>query len=146
MRYVYDDGGRVAAGLSDGYRGDCVTRSIAIATGIPYRKVYDAINEIAKQERPRKRMRSSARNGVQKPTIRKYMDSIGWRWVPTMQIGSGCTMHLNAEELPPGRLVVAVSRHVTAVVDGVCRDIFDPSRDGNRCVYGYWIREENGNG
>lgn len=41
-------------------------------------------------------------------------------------------------ELPPGRLVVSVSKHLTAVVDGVIHDRYDPSRDGTRCVYGYW--------
>jgi hypothetical protein len=50
-----------------------------------------------------------------------------------------------------GRLVVRVSKHVCAVIDGVIRDTHDPSRvtevlgaDGrvrlaHRCVYGYWI-------
>ncbi len=36
-----------------------------------------------------------------------------------MQIGSGCTVHLRADELPSGRLVVSVSRHLTAVIDCV---------------------------
>ena len=35
-----NDGGRSAAGYK-GQAGDCVVRSIAIATGIPYQKVYD---------------------------------------------------------------------------------------------------------
>jgi hypothetical protein len=55
-----------------------------------------------------------------------------------MQIGSGCKVHLRADELPNGRLVVHTSRHSTAVIDGVIHDTYDPSRGGNRCVYGYW--------
>ena len=55
-----------------------------------------------------------------------------------MQIGSGCTVHLRADELPPGRLVVSVSKHLTAVIDGVIHDTHDCSRRGTRCVYGYW--------
>jgi hypothetical protein len=55
-----------------------------------------------------------------------------------MQIGSGCTVHLSADELPSGRLVVSVSKHLTAVIDGVIHDTHDPSRRGTRCVYGYW--------
>ncbi len=35
-----NDGGRAAAGFK-GQAGDCVVRSIAIATGMPYQKVYD---------------------------------------------------------------------------------------------------------
>ena len=66
------------------------------------------------------------------------MRSLGFVWTPTMGIGTGCTVHLRADELPNGRLVVAVSKHYTAVLDGVIHDIENPSRDGTRCVYGYW--------
>ena len=52
--------------------------------------------------------------------------------------GSGCRVHLRPGELPKGRLVVAVSKHYTAVIDGTVHDIGDPCRGGTRCVYGYW--------
>ena len=55
-------------------------------------------------------------------------------------IGSGCRVHLRAEELPPGRLIVSVSRHLVAVIDGVIHDTLDCSRNGSRCVYGYYSR------
>ncbi len=55
-----------------------------------------------------------------------------------MKIGQGCTVHLRADELPGGRLIVRVSRHMCAVIDGVIHDTHDPSRAGTRCVYGYW--------
>jgi hypothetical protein len=137
--WVQDDGGRASAGFK-GTAGDCVTRAIAIATGKSYCEVYDALNALAKGERTgrRKRGKSSARNGVYKPTIRRYMESIGWRWFPTMHIGQGCTVHLRADELPPGRLVVSTSKHSVAVIDGVIHDTHDPSRGGTRCVYGYF--------
>ena len=35
-------------------------------------------------------------------------------------------------------MVVAVSKHYTAVIDGTIHDIYDPSRGGSRCVYGYY--------
>jgi hypothetical protein len=41
MDFVFHDGGRAAAGYK-GMTGDCVTRSIAIATGKTYQEVYDA--------------------------------------------------------------------------------------------------------
>lgn len=164
--FLYSDGGREAAGFRGSAR-DCATRSIAIATGRPYREVYDALNELAARERPRKGAdRSDARTGVHIRTIRRYMGSIGWHWTPTMKIGSGCKVHLKAEELPAGRLVVSVSRHITALIDGVIHDTHDPRREdsyliepdrgqtlkegqgrnsngvwtriGGRCVYGYW--------
>jgi hypothetical protein len=141
MTYVYDDGGRAAAGYK-GETGDCVVRAIAIATELPNQEVYDNINEIAKGERTgkRKRGKSNARLGVYKGTIRKYMEALGWEWTPTMQIGSGCQVHLRADELPAGRLVVNVSKHSVAVIDGVVHDTHDPSREGTRCVYGYFQR------
>lgn len=170
MKFVVDDGGRAAAGYK-GSTGDCVTRAIAIATQQPYEVVYQAMNNLGAAERKSKRRRgkSSARTGVHIPTIRRYMASIGWRWVPTMKIGSGCTVHLADGELPMGRLVVSVSRHETAVIDGVIHDTYDPSdrgatiypagtpadvvpknarkrADGSwvydpaRCVYGYYVK------
>jgi hypothetical protein len=139
--WVYDDGGRAQAGYRGG-ANDCVTRAIAIATGIEYALIYADLNTEAQRERPRAgRSRSSARNGVHKATRRRYLTDIGWEWHPTMAIGSGCQVHLRADELPAGCLIVEVSRHVTAVIDGVIHDTHDPSRDGTRCVYGYWTRQ-----
>lgn len=142
MKHVYNDGGRMDAGYK-GDAGDCVTRSVAIITGQTYQTVYDALNGLARQERPRKRgRRSSARNGVHRRTMRAYLEGLGFRWVPTMHIGSGCKVHLRDGELPNGRLVVSVSKHITAVIDGVIYDTYDPSRDGTRCVYGYFVAPE----
>lgn len=138
MKFQYNDGGRLTAGYK-GEAGDCVTRAIAIATGKPYQEVYDAINSIStKHERTKRRGKSSARTGVFKTTQRRYMESIGWKWTPTMQIGSGCKVHLRDGELPMGRIIASVSRHAVAVIDGVLNDTHDHSRNGNRCVYGYW--------
>ena len=151
MHWVFDDGGRAAAGFK-GKTGDCVCRAIATATERPYKEVYDLINQFAKSERTgkRKTSKSNARTGVYTATIRKVMDFYGWEWVPTMQIGQGCKVHLNESELPDGRLVVSLSKHYTAVIDGVVHDTFDPNDRGytvdgygndittDRCVYGYF--------
>jgi hypothetical protein len=141
MEFQYNDGGRRDAGYV-GDTGDCVVRAIAIATQKPYQEVYDAINVLGKSERTGKRKsgRSNARTGVYKQTERRYLDSLGWRWTPTMFIGSGCKVHLKAEELPKGRLVVFVSRHSVAVIDGVINDTYDCSRGESRCVYGYYSK------
>ncbi len=137
--FRFDDGGRTSAGYR-GKTGDCVVRSIAIATGLPYQHIYDLVNRASTYERTgtRKRGKSNARTGVYKSTIKRVMLSLGWVWTPTMQIGSGCTVHLRPNELPAGRLVVSVSKHLTAVIDGVVHDTHDCSRRGTRCVYGYW--------
>ena len=140
--YVFNDGGRAAAGFK-GSAGDCVCRAIAIAAQLPYQEVYDRLAEGNASQRKSKRTGKqprSARNGIY--TTRKwfkdYMRELGFVWTPTMQIGSGCQVHLKADELPSGRLVCNVSRHQVAVIDGVINDTYDCSRKGTRCVYGYW--------
>ena len=141
MDFVFHDGGRAAAGYK-GMTGDCVTRSIVIATGKTYQEVYDSLNQIAQAERTgkRKRQHSSSRTGVFRRTYQHYLESLGWRWTSTMSIGSGCRVHLRTSELPRGPLIVKVSRHLTAVIDGVLYDTHNCSRDGARCVYGYFSR------
>lgn len=143
MEFIFNDGGRAAAGFK-GTTGDCVCRAIAIAAQLPYKEVYDLINQYGKQERvgKKKKGRSNARTGVYKPTIRKVMEHLGWKWVPTMKIGQGCKVHLKADELPAGRLVVNLTKHSTAVIDGVLHDTYDCSRGETRCVYGYFIKDD----
>jgi hypothetical protein len=145
QRFCFNDGGREAAGFK-GSTGDCVTRAIAIVTGKPYKEVYDAINVLSESERTgkRKKKKSNARTGVFKTTYRKYLESLGYEWIPTMQIGSGCKVHLRSDELPAGRIIVRVTRHLTAMIDGVINDTHDCSRQGTRCVYGYY-RKKIGN-
>ena len=142
--WVYDDGGRTEAGFR-GRAGDCVARSIAIAAQLPYGDVYRRLADgNATQRRTKRSSRSSgqrtASHGIQTTRLwfQRYMQALGFAWVPTMRIGTGCTVHLRGEELPSGRLVVAVSRHYVAMIDGVTHDTHDPSRGGTRCVYGYW--------
>jgi hypothetical protein len=168
MQHVYDDGGREVAGFT-GHTGDCGARAFAIASGRSYQEVYDLINELAAKERTgkRKRSKSSARSGLYSATAHKLAYELQWRdgqylgtvkWMSCMNIGSGCKVHLTDGELPMGRLVVRVSKHYTAVIDGVIHDTHDPQREGGtfhwhnaegnivraaqsggRCVYGYWV-------
>lgn len=139
MQFIYDDGGRQAAGYK-GSTGDCVCRSVAIVTGFSYSTVYQALEECGLNERRTKlrKTRSHPRTGVYKATWKAFMKGLGYTWVPTMFVGKGCQVHLRDGELPPGRLVVLVSKHLTAVIDGVIHDTYDPSRGGTRCVYGYF--------
>jgi hypothetical protein len=138
--FIENDGGREAAGYK-GKAGDCTVRAIAIATGKPYQEVYSDLFAENKIRNPRK---SSPRDGgTPMKTIHKYLKSLGWSWVPTMQIGSGCKVHLKQDELPRGNIIVRLSGHLCAVIDGVINDTYDPSRDGTRCVYGYWSNINN---
>lgn len=139
IEFKYDDGGRQAAGFK-GQTGDCVTRAIAIATGWEYRAVYDDLWGLDRHVNGSRA--KGPRNGYPIKLVRDYLAGQGWEWTPTMQIGSGCNVHLRPDELPDGPLIVRVTKHVCAVVDGVLHDTYDCSRDGTRCVYGYWRKPE----
>ena len=143
MKFTYNDGGREASGFYGKHKGDCVCRAISIATERPYSEIYALILHFAKKERKARQKFSDPENGVRRTTSRKIMELLGWRWVPTMGIGTGCKVHLRDGEIPSGRIVADVSRHFTAVVDGVINDLYDPSRGGNRCVYGYYCPTDN---
>lgn len=111
---------------------DCVIRAIAAGTGQPYEVVRTALIEYGASP-------YCERVGIWPRVYRAYLADHGWIWTPTMGIGTGCRVHLKADDLPPGRLIVRVSRHLVAVQDGrVISDAFDPTRNGSRCVYGYW--------
>lgn len=129
MEWKYNDGGRSKYFKAENVR-DCITRSIAIASQTDYKEVYDYIRKISGK---------TPRDGVLYKYARKAAEHFGGKWVPTMKIGTGCKVHLTESELPKGRLVVSVSKHYTAVIDGTIYDTFDPSRGGERCVYGYYV-------
>ena len=131
MKYVYNDGGR--AKYFKGNAGDCVTRAITIATGLDYKEVYDTIKDL---------LQHTPRNGLSKKETRDVMKYFGFTWASCMGIGTGCTTHLKEDELPNGTIVCQVTGHLTTVIDKVINDTFNPSRDGTRCVYGYWYIEE----
>jgi hypothetical protein len=169
--FQFNDGGRSL--YYKGKGGDCVTRAVAIASGLDYKEAYDALAKGNASQRKSKHdkgtRRKTALRGIdtKRKWFKDYMASLGFVWVPTMQIGEGCAVHLCQEELPSGRLVVAVSRHYTAMIDGVIHDTYNPQRTWSRpdkgeelssnefrtesnnmihaetrCVYGFWILNE----
>jgi hypothetical protein len=137
ITFIEDDGGRAKAGFK-GRADDCVCRAIAIAAALPYREVYDELNRRVKAADGRGG--KGAREGVKRPIYEAYLRELGFTWTPTMKIGAGVTMHLRASELPRGRIIVRLSRHLAAVVDGELHDTFDCSRGGTRAVYGVFAR------
>lgn len=74
MDYVHTDGGRADAGFR-GVTGDCVTRALSIATGIPYGEMYRTLGELAKA-----RGEKTPRNGVTRKVYEPYLRSQGWVW------------------------------------------------------------------
>ena len=148
LEFKYNDGGRSNAGYK-GVAGDCVVRSIAIAANLSYKKVYEDLylaNEIfrttskTKLARSLKQKNDSPRTGTHRVVLKKYLLQLGWKWTPTMFIGQGCKIHLKKNELPNCTLIVSCSKHITVVKEGILHDTYDCSRNGTRCVYGYWTK------
>jgi hypothetical protein len=146
--FEFNDGGRLDAGFV-GSAGDCVVRSIAIAANLPYRQVYEdlklanAAYADSKNDRLARRLSikgSSPRNGNHRKVFHNYILNLGFKWIPTMAVGKGCQVHLRSNELPHGVLIVKLSKHLSAIVNGVIQDTHDPSRAGQRCVYGYYLK------
>lgn len=131
--WVYDNGGRAKYFRAGNVR-DCAARAIAIASGRDYKEVYDALGTLAGK---------SVRNGCPKKVGRLYIEkTLGWKWTPFMGIGTGCTHHVRADELPAGTIIVKASKHLICVKNGVVHDTYDSTRGGTRCAYGYWSKED----
>lgn len=154
LPWCYNHGGRPETGLITTSRtGDCVVRAITIASGLPYKHVYDSLGAAQAHFWRTSKSRTASRStleavsnidrGVYDPVYKPYLASLGFTWHPAMQFGQGCRVHLRVGELPMGRLVVRLSRHLCAVIDGVIHDTYDCSRLGFRCVYGYWTAPDS---
>ncbi len=144
IQFNFNDGGRELAGYK-GKSRDCVCRAICIVTGKPYNEIYDRLAQGNAAQRKgkyegKKAGVKTASMGINtsRKWFHEYMVELGFEWVPTMKIGEGCKTHLRANELPSGRIIVSVSKHLAAVIDGVLNDTHDCSREGTRCVYGYY--------
>jgi len=150
LGFIYNDGGRKIAGYK-GQTGDCVVRAIAIANNLLYQTVYDDLTLATKEFRLKsnsklawgmKPKNDSAKLGTYRVANKPYLLSLGWKWKPTIFIGQCGRTHLRYDELPMGTIICSVSMHLVAVIDKVIHDTFDCSREGTRCVYGYWYRDK----
>jgi len=144
--FSYNDGGRSDAGYK-GDTGDCVTRAIAIASGVPYPEVREELmtrtksfRETSRTKRAKRLTGNSVFNGALKDVYEPYLEELGFQWTPTCKFGSQDRVHLRKGELPDGVIICKVSRHLCTVIDGVIQDVYDPSRKGDRMVYGYYSR------
>lgn len=133
-KLLITDGGRAASGFK-GEARDCVCRAIAIVLQMDYAEVYKQINAICKGSGF---AGVTARTGLPKAATRKVMESFGFKWVALVEPGSSVRVHMREGELPEGRVICRLTKHVVAVIDGVVHDTHDPCRAGNRTVYGYW--------
>lgn len=115
-------------------RGDCVTRAIARASGIPYYIVYEDLAEYCRRDPAR---RGSPAGGIAGGTsdFRLWMKEYGFDWYPAYT-------GFRIDDIPAiGRYVVPVRKHFTAVVEGRLYDTHDPRKRPGRDVVrgGFWL-------
>ena len=127
LGYINDDGGRKDAGFR-GRGGDCVTRSIAIATGIPYKRGRKDLTDLTKEMTGG--LETSAANGVLAPVYHRYLTDLGWEVVITKG------QYLNSDLGESGPVIARLPRHMVAIVDGSVRDSWD-SRKSRRTKSGF---------
>jgi hypothetical protein len=58
-----------------------------------------------------------------------------------MSIGPGCQVRLRTKEWLIRRLIVQLSKHVAAAIDGVIHNTHHPSRRGTHCIYRYYSKQ-----
>lgn len=135
MKWIFNDGGREAA-IHDGHgdtigflkqMGDCATRAIAIATGIPIAR--------EKYERRRKQPNHGIYNGL----IQRYMTELGWKRTLCQQFGRENKMQFG--DLPQkGRLVVVTTRHCCALINGVLHDTWNCATKPY-IIHSFWMNK-----
>jgi hypothetical protein len=118
---VLDDGGRAATDIAGVTDNDCVTRSIAIGTGLPYADVYPMV-EAARQALGEGGNAADA-GAYSKVTTKLLVQDRDWK---VYDVGPSARLTLEDLSRPLSRhaaLVVEVEDHVTAVVNGEVHDL-----------------------
>ena len=100
---------------------DCVVRSISLLTGRSWDEVYDEISDIASDNRL---MFDSVE------FVEQYLDN---RYPRECHYSK--TLEEFIDEHPKGKYAVSMDGHLTAVIDGICYDTFNPLRRVIRCVW-----------
>ena len=136
--FIYDDGGRAEAGYKAKGVGDCVPRAIAIATGIPYKKV---LGDLYEKQKAFYWDRYSSKNphptqGTQPKVYDAYLEDLGWK-----KVYPKGKLRFRKDNLPKRKkLIVHTDRHLAAVIDGKLRDTWESSKEGEKFIRSYWIK------
>ena len=134
MRYYKNDGGRRDAGVK-GRTGDCVTRSIAIATNTSYRKIYRDLAGLTNSMTGG--LDTTVRDGCSQAVAHQYLTDLGWSVV--------LTPNRYLKDAPRDQLIIAeLPRHKVAVIHGTVHDSWDSrvskrTKCGSPRMLGYYV-------
>lgn len=128
MNFIFDDGGRIAAGYKGHHlqkrpAGDCVIRSIAIACQYDYKLLRLTCNEIVRQVGHCGLYTSSV--GYPRYVYGRLLRHYGWRRFSTYKTGISKVKHFADRERFPHNYVLECPKHLTAVMEGELHDILD---------------------
>lgn len=101
---------------------DCVIRAISILTNRTWNDVYEELGDLANKD-------SMMMDSV--VFVEKYLDS---RYLRKCHYSK--TLEEFVKEFPKGKYAVTMNGHITAVIDGVIYDTFNPSNRIIRCSWG----------
>ena len=111
------------------FKDDCVVRAIANATGTPYKTVFEDLMEVGLE---------MCAWPNQDFVWMEYLSRLGWKKNKCPRDSNGKLIKLRNWENHPDTAIVINSRHLTAIVDGVCFDTWDCTY---RPVNTYWTQE-----
>ncbi len=100
---------------------DCVIRAISILTNRTWNDVYEELGDLANKD-------SMMMDSV--VFVEKYLDS---RYLRKCHYSK--TLEEFVKEFPKGKYAVTMNGHITAVIDGVIYDTFNPSNRIIRCSW-----------
>ena len=100
---------------------DCVLRSLSLLTGKTWREMQDELSDLAN------------RDGYMIDDVNFVEDFLDDRYPRECHYSK--TVGEFAREYPYGRYAVTMPNHITAIIDGVIYDTFDPSDRIMRCAW-----------
>jgi len=100
---------------------DCVIRSISTLTNRSWRDVYDELTDLAGDI------------GLMFDRVEFVEDYLDERYPRECRYSK--TIGEFAREHPKGKYAATMDNHITAIIDGIIYDTFDPSERILRCVW-----------
>ena len=145
LRFKDTDGGRANAGFKGRGTGDCVTRAIAIALGLPYRRTYNELGALCHAMTGG--IEKSVRDGVDTSVCHRFLLNRGWGI--TLTPGAYLKNIIDIAPLHYDATFIAVlARHYVCVIDGVIHDTWDSrvskrSKCGSPRLIGYYSSDRS---
>ena len=100
---------------------DCVIRCLSVLTNRSWREVYDELTDLAGDV------------GLMFDRVEFVEDYLDDRY--TRECHYSKTVEEFAKEYPYGKYAVTMDGHITAIIDGIIYDTFNPSNRVMRCAW-----------